>query len=435
VPRSPRDTDRRPLKVLISAYACAPNRGSEPSVGWHVAMQVARRHETWVLTTTENEDAIRRAMLDGGTPGRVRFLFLEPFGWTLDLPTRRRQIPLAANIHYYAWQAIAFAKARSLHARLAFDIVHHVTFVRYYSPSLLSLLPAPFVWGPVGGGESAPLSFWTGLGLRGVAYEALRTFVRSLGEWDPFVRTTARRSAVATATTPETATRLRRLGARDVRLLSAAGVSAEEFPPGDPSAPPDGGRPFFLAVSRLVPWKGIHLALRGFALARPPGVTFRIVGTGADRRRLERLARRLGIEDSVEFTGELKRNEVRSLLRGCLALVHPSLHDSGGTVCLEAMASGKPVICLAVGGPATQVTNDTGFSIPAITPQQSVRGIAEALTRVSSDVALRSTLGENAQRRVRDVFTWNERGRILSQIYEHATKPIEHAEDEDRCVF
>jgi glycosyltransferase involved in cell wall biosynthesis len=423
------------LKVLVSAYACAPNRGSEPSVGWHVATQVAGRHETWVLTTTENEDAIRRAMPDGGIAGRMRFFFLEPFGWTLDLPTRRRQIPLAANIHYYAWQAFAFAKARSLHKRLSFDIVHHVTFVRYYSPSLLSLLPVPFIWGPVGGGESAPLAFWAGLGLRGMAYEALRALVRSLGEWDPFVRTTARRSAVATATTPETAARLRKLGARNVRLMSAAGVSAEEFLRGGSSASPDSGPPFFLAVCRLVPWKGIHLALRAFALARPPDVILRIVGTGADRLRLERLARRLGIEHSVEFTGELARSEVHSLLQGCLALVHPSLHDSGGTACLEAMAAGKPVICLAIGGPATQVTTDTGFSIPAVTPRQSVHGIAEAMTRVAGDEALRATLGRNALHRVRDMFTWNERGRELSRLYEHASKVTGQRGDGDPCVY
>ena len=424
------------MKVLVSAYACAPNRGSEPAVGWHVATQVARRHETWVLTSSENEDAIRRAMRDGGTAGRMNFVFLEPFGWTLDLPTRRRQIPLTANIHYYAWQAVAFAKARSLHERLAFDLVHHVTFVRYYSPSLLSLLPIPFIWGPVGGGDSAPLSFWTGLGLRGVAYETLRTFVRSLGEWDPFVRTTARRSAVAAATTPETAARHRKVGARNVHLMSASGVSEEDFLRGHSSAPaPDGEAPFFLAVARLLPWKGIHLALRAFALAKLPGVTFRIVGTGADRPRLERLARRLGIEDSVEFRGELTRDQVRSLLRDCVALVHPSLHDSSPTACLEAMAAGKPVVCLAVGGPATQVTSDTGFSIPAVTPQESVRGIADALTRLAGDEALRATLGRNALHRVRESFTWNERGRELYRLYEHASKVTDQAGDGDPCVY
>jgi glycosyltransferase involved in cell wall biosynthesis len=158
-----------------------------------------------------------------------------------------------------------------------------------------------------------------------------------------------------------------------------------------------GGPPFFLAVARLLPWKGIHLALRAFALASLSGVTFRVVGTGDDRTRLERLSRKLGIEDRVEFTGELPRTEVRSLLLHCLALVHPSLHDSGSSACLEAMAAGKPVICLAVGGPATQVTDETGFAIPAIHPRQSIRRIADALTRVASDEPLRTTLGNDAR--------------------------------------
>jgi glycosyltransferase involved in cell wall biosynthesis len=423
------------LKVLLSAYACAPNRGSEPSIGWHVATEIARHHETWVLTSSENEVAIRGAMLEGAAAGTPRFIFVEPFGWKLDLATRRRPIPVVANLHYYAWQAIAFAKARSLHERLRFDIVHHVTFGRYYSPSLLSLLSPPFIWGPVGGGESAPLSFWWGLGPRGVAYETFRTLARSLGERDPFVRTTARRSAVATATTSETASRLRRLGVRNVGLLSAVGVSEDDLRRGRLSPQtPVGGSPFFLAVARLVPWKGIHLALRAFALAALGDVTFRIVGAGGDRLRLQRLSRKLGIEDRVEFTGELPRIEVRSLLLSCLALVHPSLHDSGGSACLEAMAAGKPVICLAIGGPATQVTNETGFAIPAIHPRQSIRRLADALTRVATDEALRATLGNDAQRRARDVFGWGVRGRTLSRLYEYAVELTEHAEDEGLCV-
>jgi glycosyltransferase involved in cell wall biosynthesis len=423
--------ERSLVKVLVSAYACAPNRGSEPAIGWHLAMEIARKHETWVLTSRENEDAIRGVRAERGAAGTINFIFVEPFGWTPDLPTRRRPIPLAANIHYYAWQVIALSKARSLHERIGFDVVHHVTFGRYYTPSLLSRLPVPFMWGPVGGGESAPSPFWIGLGVRGVMYESIRSSVRTLGGWDPFVRSAARRSAVVIATTPETAVRLRRLGARNVELLTAAGVSEEQFSRGRSSAEAAArGSPFFLAVARLVPWKGIHLGLRAFALASLPDVMFRIVGTGADRPRLERLSRRLGIDERVEFTGELTRNQVRSLLRDCLALVHPSLHDSGSAVCLEAMASGKPVVCLDLGGPAIIVTDDSGFVIPPITPRQTIRGIADALESLAGDEALRTALGKNARDRAMDAFTWNERGRMLSRLYERVSPLKECSEDE-----
>jgi glycosyltransferase involved in cell wall biosynthesis len=407
------------MRVLISAYACGPDRGSEPSIGWNVATQVARNHDTWVLTSTENEASIRRAMQTAAAPN-MAVSFVEPFGWSLDLATRRRPIPLAANLHYYAWQAAAFFTARSLHQRFRFDVVHHVTFGRYYSPSLLSLLPPPFVWGPLGGGESAPASFWPGLGVRGIEYEVARSVVRWLGEHDPVLRMTARRCTVASATTPETAVRLRRLGVHPHGVLPAVGVAISDGPvaPGQAA----GGDPYFVAISRLLPWKGVDLSLRAFARARPEGVTFRIVGWGPERRRLERLARQLGIEDRVEFTGEVSRSEIRSLLDGCLALLHPSLHDSGGTACLEAMAAGKPVVCLDVGGPATIVTGDTGFVVPAVTPRRAVALLSDAVAALANDDALRTRLGENGRRRAADVLSWESRGRILSELYECAVR-------------
>jgi glycosyltransferase involved in cell wall biosynthesis len=109
---------------------------------------------------------------------------------------------------------------------------------------------------------------------------------------------------------------------------------------------------------------------------------------------------------------------VRGLLDNCVALVHPSLHDSGGVACLDAMAAGKPVICLATGGPATQVTGDTGFLVSVANPREAIDGIADAMRRLVEDEALRTTLGRNGSRRARELFTWRRRGRVLSDLYE-----------------
>jgi glycosyltransferase involved in cell wall biosynthesis len=149
-----------------------------------------------------------------------------------------------------------------------------------------------------------------------------------------------------------------------------------------------------------------------------PNTEYWIVGPGPERLRLESLTRKLGITDTVRFIGEIPREEVRSLLDDCVALVHPSLHDSGGVACLDALAAGKPVICLATGGPATQVTDDTGFLIPATTPQETIRGVADAMRRVAEDEVLRTTLGRNGSRRARELFTWQMRGRVLADLYE-----------------
>jgi hypothetical protein len=88
---------------------------------------------------------------------------------------------------------------------LGYSVRFFCTFVKYSTPSFLSLLPVPFIWGPVGGGESAPKDFWQGFSLRGKVYETLRNLARWLGEHDGFVQLTAQRCVLALATTKATA--------------------------------------------------------------------------------------------------------------------------------------------------------------------------------------------------------------------------------------
>jgi glycosyltransferase involved in cell wall biosynthesis len=406
------------MRVLLSAYACAPGRGSEPGIGWNVASEVAKQHDTWVLTSAESAREIRAAAAEHANP-QLHFVFIDPFGWTLDQVKRRRRLPWRAHVHYYAWQLRAYLAARKLHRRVQFDIVHHVTYGRYYSPSLVSLLPVPFVWGPVGGGERAPRAFWPSFGLRGVVYESMRSLARSVGELDPLVRLTARRSALARATTRQTAERLSRVGARTIEVMDQTGLTTDELRMLESTARDDQTIPtsFFLSVARLLHWKGIHLGLEAFAQARLDNVEYRIIGWGPERERLVARSHRLGIADRVTFLGELPRPDVLRLLRSSLALIHPSLHDSGGVVCLEAMAAGAPVVCLNVGGPPVQVTDETGFIVPATTPEESILGIADAMRVLSTDPARRAVLAASAHRRANE-YEWAQRARLTLDSYD-----------------
>ena len=112
-----------------------------------------------------------------------------------------------------------------------------------------------------------------------------------------------------------------------------------------------------LYAGRLLWWKGVHLAIRAIARARAQSVdaTLTIVGDGPARRDLEKLARELGISDHVIWRGEVSRQELLGMYGAHHAFLFPSLHDAGGTVILEALAHGLPVICLALGGPGKMV--------------------------------------------------------------------------------
>lgn len=403
------------MKVLLSAYACEPELGSEEGVGWNMADSISQHHEVWVLTRTFSRAAIETELSLHPNPN-LHFVYFEPLGWSEDWKNTQG----AVQFHYYLWQIQAYFQGKSLHEQIQFDLTHHVTYVKYWSPSFLSLLPAPFVWGPVGGGEAAPKRFWKDFSLRGQLYEHLRQIAQRVGELDPFTRITGKRSCIALATTEETKERLRLFNPHNLQVVSQLGLSSTEIEHFSQCSLPDGKPIRFVSIGRLLHWKGVHLGLRAFAIANLEDAEYWIIGDGRERQSLEQLAEQLGITDRVKFFGKVSRNSVGSHLEQCHVLVHPSLHDSGGQVCLEMMAAGRPVICLDLGGPAVQITEETGIKVPAHDPEQAVTNLAKALSLLASDPDLRERMGQAGQKRVREQFAWSVKGQLFSDLYQQA---------------
>jgi glycosyltransferase involved in cell wall biosynthesis len=354
---------------------------------------------------------------------KVNWVYFDLPRWASFWKTGRRGV----HAYYCLWQLGAYFVARKLHRQVGFDRVHHVTIANYWLPIFLALLPVPFVWGPVGGGESAPRSFRRCFSLRGRVFELLRDLARSLGQLDPLVRLTARRARVSLAQTEETALRLRKMGCRKVIVLSHVRL------PSDMIARLKGiavrqSEPFRLvSVGNLLHWKGFELGLRAFAHFQlwTPAAEYWIIGDGPERKGLANLAERLGVAERVTFWGTIPRQRVIRKLAKCDVLLHPSLHDSGGWVCAEAMAAGRPVVCLDLGGPAVQVTEQTGIKVPAISPEQAVRDLATAMLHLARNPDTKARMGEASRRRVEEQFAWTNKGARMRQIYEGTVMPVE----------
>ncbi|WP_273887152.1 glycosyltransferase [Rubrobacter naiadicus] len=401
------------LKVLLSAFACRPNEGSELGLGWNMIREIARHHELWVLTQDRHRPFIEEEVSRRPMPG-VRFVYYRlpgAVGWW-----RRGQRGI--QTYYYLWQIGAYRLMRALQERVGFDVTHHVTFAGYWKPSLLSLLPVPFVWGPVGGGEDAPRSFRASFGVRGLVYEDTRDVMRFVGEHDPLVRITARKSRVAFAATEETASRLEALGARDVRLLSQVALSGEEIEMLRGLGVKREAPFRFASSGRLLHWKGFHLGLAAFARADIPGSEYLIFGDGPHRKRLQRLAVDLGLAERVRFMGGMPREKALRMLGSCQVFVHPSLHESGGWVCAEAMAIGLPLLCLDIGGPARHVVSGlNGYKVAAGSPKQVVDDLAEAMRLLWSKPEVLQIMSLRARRRVGEDYDWRDKGEYIAGVY------------------
>ena len=392
------------MKVLLSAYSCTPNLGSEPGVGWNWARQIAKNNEVWVITRETNRKSIESAE----KPKSLHFVYVDS-----RLPGLNK-----TKIYYIIWQAKAYLKTKKLHKMINFDLCHHITFCSYWMPSFMAFLNIPFVFGPVGGGELCPKQFFKDFGLRARIHEYLRDLTRKINDYNPFARDVARKTKASLASNRETAARLKSLGHSNVNIMSQLMVDFSRPMPAKKEK-----RFRIASIGRLLHWKGFYLGVMAFAklLRNYPESEYWIIGDGPERRRLEKLAKNMGISSKVVFFGKITREEVIKKLGNCDVLLHPSLRESGGMVCLEAMALGLPVVCFDIGGPDLLVSSKCGIKVNAKTPCQSVDDLAKAMARLANP-KLRNQMGKSAYKRALCSFSCKAAGKSIGQIYNKAIK-------------
>ncbi len=389
--------------------------GSEPGIGWNTVCQAAQNHDVWVITRANNRESIESALGVEPIPN-IHFVYFDLPRWARFWKRGSRGV----HLYFYLWQLWAVSVVRKLAREVPFDVAHHITFGTYSYPSLLAFTGVPYVWGPVGGGESAPLAFWKSLGWKGGLFEFVRSLARMRGERDPLVRRTAQKATIVVATTEETATRIRALGAPKVVTQSVAALNETDLQLLG-ALPPRTSAPFrIFSVGRQLHWKGFQLGLEAFSrlLHDFPESEYWMIGDGPERERLKRSAKKLGIAHRVTFFGNLDRPETLQKMAECDVLLFPTLHDSGGWASVEAMAAGRPVVCLDLGGPALQVNEETGFRIQAINPVQALNEITEALRCLAKDRTLCNRMGEASRKRVGEKFNWGRVGEKFEAMYQ-----------------
>ncbi len=135
----------------------------------------------------------------------------------------------------------------------------------------------------------------------------------------------------------------------------------------------------------------IPTALRALATIRRryPHARLTVAGSGPALDALQRLARELGVDAAVRFTGRLDNDRIAELYREADLLLNPSTVDNMPISLLEAMGSGVPIVSTDVGGVPYLVQHErTALLVPARDPD----AMAAAALRVFDDAALRDRL-------------------------------------------
>lgn len=419
-------------RIALVGHACSPYLGSEPGFTWKWATNLARLHAVTCFCHPEHRSDIEKALqswpgemaraedaasagpqpapVEAAVPPRFVFVGLDP---QRD-PWKPAAGEKGIRLHYARWQHRVMDAVLAEHRRTPFDLVHHVSWGSLNQPPQLWRTGLPFVWGPIGGGQSWPEAFidYADSKLR----ERLRRWVVRSARFNPAVVRCARSADLVLATNHETAAIVRRAGARRVEMLLDSGFALAD--PGQYARQRPADAPFTLLwAGRLEPRKGLLLGLEALAQLNRPDIRLLIAGDGPQRPQIEAAIDRLHLRDRALLLGQVPYAQMTQRFAESDAFLFTSLRDSMGSVVLEAMSAGLPVICLDHQGVAVAVSAETGIKVPVTTPQQVIAGLADAIARLADDPNLCKRLGDNVRAAAAD-NTWPRRAEKVSRWYE-----------------
>lgn len=404
------------MKILITAYACEPYRGSEAGTAWNIVCRLAADHKVTVVTRANNRSVIEKSLSDDPIP-RLKLLYVDPPSWTLRLK-KAGLIPV--QLFYLLWQLTVTFKLLGEFRRRQYDVYHHITFNSFEVPPLSALFigETPFVWGPVGGGQTVPRKMLAWFGFKGRVIEVLRNVRVKLSAYNPLCILVLKKAQLVYFANHETQGLLSRWCGGKHKMMVDVGVDVLKFN-SDDQLRKLGDRINILFAGSLEPRKGGALLLRALSRLRERNDRFlcKIVGDGPDQSMLKDKAKNLGLHEQVVFTGRVTHDEMHRVFSEADVFVFPSLRDTSGAIVLEAMAMGIPTVCLDHQGAAIMVSEDCGLKIAPDEPGLITNAFADAIESLMADDKIRSEMGAAARERVTWEYDWSVRVKKTAQDY------------------
>lgn len=405
------NSDSRSITVLISAFACEADEGSEPEVGWSWAHEMAKDVSVVVLTQAKNRERIERWYAEH--PDFEQSVTFEYFDLSEKFLIIKKLGQNFLMIYYLFWQWKVVELEKKLVDKYKIDVIHHTTFASFRYP--IFWRHRPVVWGPVGGADNAPSQLlFSSPSLVAGLRELTRNIMTSLSAfWLTQFSKIPDRVGYAFGCTPRTN-----------EVLQNAGIQSEVMPTISMKA--DFGEPEYdrrdsqglklLYVGRLHHLKGVHLLVEALGHIKGRSWSLQIIGSGPMKEHLQSQVKELNLEGKIEFLGQVPRVSLEEYYSSVDVLVAPSLYESGGLTVLESFRCGRPAIVLDCGGHAISVAGGCGVRVdPYQSRAEIVKGLAAAIEVYLDSPEQAVDDGRRAQARLKYYYSWqNKRERMLA---------------------
>lgn len=179
----------------------------------------------------------------------------------------------------------------------------------------------------------------------------------------------------------------------------------------------------FLVAGRMIYRKGLDFLFD--ALIRIPPETryqVRVVGDGSELEHLRKRCKdNTNLSEHVHCMGSIPYMEMEKEYAGANVFIMPSIRETTGTVLLEAMSKGIPVITINKFGGATLFDEDTGWLYEGNTKEEYIENLKKAIIECITNPDEVARRGKNARKKA-EKYTWQEKNKKYQRIYDDLLK-------------
>lgn len=413
--------------ILFSCYACEPQKGSEPGVGWNVPYHVANvcpQYNVFLLTKGTKREKIEAYLKSRPIPN-LHCLYYDLPNWM-----KVERFGFGNQYNYLLWQWLVKYKIKEWDKQYHFDLIHHVTFNQYRTPSPGFFMNIPFVMGPIGGAETINRIFFQDLSKSTQKKEEYRQKGTDfkLFQW---LNTRTKNKKIILFSSVENQKRLKPFcGLSKSSVLPAIAFSPSDFPE---SIETKGHSPISTCfemtyAGRPSDWKGLLIFLRSakraFTENEIHDFKIRLIGIRNKEEQTLTLEwiKEQGLQNYVELIPFIPRMDLLKTLQTCNLFVYPAFRDSGSMSVLEASALGCPTICFDTGGQDAFPDNILLKVQPLNDYNKTVNLFAEKLLWSYRNREKIAQIGIEAKNYVYKHLTWEQKAKYFNGIYQELLK-------------
>lgn len=413
------------MRILINAYACCPNMGSEPGMGWNWCVNLARYCELEIITEEEFRDKIEEAISKLPQGKNMRFHYnpvsdkIRRMCWN--------QGDWRFYKHYKEWQWQTYLIAKDICSKEHVDVLHQLNMIGFREPGYLWKLSQetgiPFVWGPIGGLKQFPKGFLRQAGLKQMLFNGIKNTVNVLQlKFSKRVNEALHTASALISSIPDSQRAIKKYKGLDSVIIPETGCFPSEIY--------DNPERFKCKCLRLL-WVGkfdyrkqLEIAIASVAkVARdlvltPEEIQLIVCGTG-NSNQVEyyyQLAKEMNIDDYVDWKGQCAHEDISDEMQKSGMLFFTSISDDTSTVVMEAISNHLPVLCHDAMGFGYVVTDECGIKISLIDKRHSVDDFAEKIKSIYKDRTILKQLSEGCKT-VLSKHLWDNKAKEMMNIY------------------